>query len=71
MNKLNDLKEIGRRLRELRGIRTRTGTAKEIGISYSALSKYEDGLKLPSDRTKAMIANYYGVTVQSIFFDPR
>ena len=70
MNKALDPKEIGRRLRELRGIRTRTGTAKQIGISYSALSKYEDGLKIPNDHTKTVIANFYGVSVQSIFFDP-
>lgn len=70
MNKVLDPKEIGRRLRELRGIKTRTGTAKQIGISYSALSKYEDGLKTPNDVTKVRIADYYGVPVQQIFFDP-
>ena len=70
MNKVLDPKEIGRRLRELRGIKTRTGTAKQIGISYSALSKYEDGLKTPNDATKVRIADYYGVPVQQIFFDP-
>ena len=62
--------EIGRRLRILRGVRTRTGVAREVGISYSALSKYEDGWKIPNDKTKALIANYYGVSVQSIFFAP-
>jgi DNA-binding XRE family transcriptional regulator len=70
LNKVLDPKEIGRRLRELRGIKTRTGTAKQIGISYSALSKYEDGLKTPNDATKVKIADYYNVPVQSIFFDP-
>lgn len=70
MNKVLDPKEIGRRLRKLRGIRTRTGTAKQIGISYSALSQYECGAKIPNDKTKVLISNYFGVSVQEIFFDP-
>lgn len=70
MNKALDPKEIGRRLRELRGIRTRPGVAKELGISYSALSKYEIGAKSPSDAMKVRLADYYGVSVQRIFFDP-
>ena len=70
MNKVVDPVEIGRRLRILRGIRTRTGVAKEIGVSYSALSKYENGWKVPNDSTKVRIADYYGTTVQRIFFDP-
>lgn len=70
MNTTVNAIEIGRRLRKLRGVRTRTGAAKEIGISYSALSKYEDGRKVPNDGTKVKIANYYSVPVQKIFFDP-
>lgn len=70
MNKVVDPVEIGRRLRILRGIRTRTGVAKEMGLSYSAISKYEDGRKVPNDSTKVRIADYYGTTVQHIFFDP-
>ena len=70
MNKLASPEEIGRRLRLLRGIRTRTGVAREMEISYSAISKYEDGLKVPNDATKVKIANYYCTSVQSIFFDP-
>lgn len=68
MNKLVDPVEIGKRLRELRGVRTRHGAADEIGISYSALAKYECGSKVPNDATKVKIANYYGTTVQKIFF---
>lgn len=70
MNTVVSAEEIGRRLRLLRGIRLRTGVAGEMHISYSALSKYEDGLKIPNDKTKVLIANYYGVPVQTIFFDP-
>ena len=61
--------EIGERLRELRGIRPRTKVAEQMGISYSALCKYEYGEKRPGDETKRKIARYYGKTVQEIFFD--
>ena len=70
MNEAVSLAEIGRRLRKLRGVRTRTGVSKEMKLSYSALSKYEDGIKRPTDATKVAICNYYGVPVQKIFFDP-
>ena len=69
MNRVNSGEEIAKKLRELRGDRVRTATARKMGISYSALCKYENGEKIPNDSTKAIIANFYGVTVQSIFFD--
>ena len=71
MNKVLDPKEIGRRLRELCGIRSRRGVSMELGISYSAMTKYEIGAKVPCDEMKVRIADYYHVTVQSIFFDPK
>lgn len=70
MNKLMNPVVIGNRLRTLRGVRTKTGVAKDLGISYSALCAYEYGDRIPADNVKVLIANYYGVTVQSIFFDP-
>lgn len=62
-------KEIGCRLRELRGIKTRTGVAKELGISYSCLSNYEANGRIPNDEMKVKLANYYGTTVQALFYD--
>lgn len=59
---------VGQRLRELRGCRTATGVAKELGISYSALLKYESDERVPRDEVKKKIAKYYGKSVQSIFF---
>lgn len=67
-NTLVDRKEVGRRLTELRGIRTRVGTAKEIGISNEELSWFERGLRTPTDMKKVLLANYYGVSVQRLFF---
>ena len=69
MNELISMKEVGERIRALRGVRTRTGAAKQMGLSYSALCKYETGAKRPNDETKVRIANFYGKTVQEIFFD--
>lgn len=62
-------KVIGNRLAKLRGSRTQSEVTKAIGISDSALSSYECGERIPRDSIKIKIAAYYGVTVQSIFFD--
>lgn len=62
-------KVIGKRLVNLRGNKTQEMVAKDIGISTSALSMYETGERIPRDTIKVMIAKYYGVSVQSIFFD--
>lgn len=63
-----DPKALGKRLRELRGVRTRTGVAKELGISYSILSFYESGERFPSEKNQQKIAGYYGVSVSDLFY---
>ena len=63
-----DAIEAGKRLRQIRGIRTRYGVAREIGISYSALAFYENGQRTPAGRVKKKIADYYGVPVEFIWF---
>lgn len=60
--------EIGNRLRELRGIRPRTKVAALMGISYSALCKFETGDRIPNDDMKQRIADFYGKSVQQLFF---
>lgn len=64
-----DMTVAGERLRKLRGIRTRAGVSRETGIPYSTLQSYEEGKREPDGRTKEKLACYYGVTVESIFFD--
>lgn len=64
---LSDAVETGKRLRQLRGIRTRSGVAREIGISYSALAFYERGERNPSWRVRKKLADYYGVPEEFIF----
>lgn len=67
-NKQERATEIGRRLRELRGIRTRAGVARAIGVSYAAMCYYESGQRIPPDDVKMQIADYYGKTVSDIFY---
>lgn len=61
--------ENGERLRKIRGIRTRVGAAKEIGISCASLQAYEEGWRNPSPKARKLIADYYGVKEEDLFFD--
>lgn len=63
-----DAKEIGRRLRELRGNRTLEEAANGAGVGQSALTMYELGQRIPRDEAKIRLAKYYGVTVDALFF---
>lgn len=65
------MQQNGERLRKIRGIRTRAGVARETGISCSALQSYEEGWRNPSPGNKQKLAEYYGVEVGEIFFDPK
>jgi putative transcriptional regulator len=49
--------------------RSREEVAKAVGISISTLQMYENGQRIPRDNIKIKLANFYGVTVQIIFFD--
>lgn len=62
---------VGKKLRELRGIRTRVGVARALGISASALQAYETGERMPRDPVKERIAAYYETTVGELFFGNR
>lgn len=59
---------IAKKLIKLRGKKSRSEVAKAIGISVSALSMYENGERIPRDNIKIRLANYYGRTVNFIFF---
>lgn len=66
-----DAKEIGYRLRKLRGNTSREAVADAIGISMSAISMYENGERIPRDIIKVRLAEYYKKSVQEIFFDEK
>lgn len=63
-----DSKLIGSRLKELRENKTQNEVAEAIGVSFSAYSKYEMGIRVPRDEVKVRIADYYKKSVQSIFY---
>lgn len=63
-----DKKKIAKTLVSLRGDKTQKKVATDLGISISALAMYEQGRRIPRDEIKIMIANYYGKSVQEIFF---
>ena len=65
--KLNK-RAISLKLVELRGNKSQEEVAKELGISTSALSMYENGERIPRDPIKIRIADYYNTPIQDIFF---
>lgn len=64
-----DAKAIGKKLASLRGDRTQEEVARAVGISVSAIGMYESGKRIPRDGVKIALANYYGMNIQSLFFD--
>lgn len=60
---------VNDRLKAARGDRTLREVAASIGITPSALSNYESGIRVPRDRIKVKLAGYYGVTIDSLFFE--
>jgi DNA-binding XRE family transcriptional regulator len=64
-----DKQTVGERLRELRGERSREEVAIAAGVTAQAITNYEVGIRTPSDDIKCKLANYFGKTVQEIFFD--
>lgn len=61
--------EIGKRLRDLRGNKTQVEVAMSVGVTKQAINNYEIGARVPSDDIKVKLAEYFGKTVQSIFYD--
>lgn len=59
---------IAKTLIKLRGKKSREEVSKAVGISVSALSMYENGDRIPRDDIKIKLANYYGRSVNFIFF---
>lgn len=64
-----DAKKIGATLRKLRGTKSRNEVAEAIGVSVSAVSMYEIGERVPKDSVKTRYAQFFGRTVEEIFFN--
>lgn len=67
-NRMIDAVEIGKRLRRLRGIMTRKQVQNATGISQGRLGNYEHGTRVPNDEAKVILSNYYGVSIQDLFY---
>lgn len=61
--------KVAKKLISLRGDRSREEVAEAVEISVSALQMYENGQRIPKDKIKIRLANYYGVSVQYLFFE--
>lgn len=62
------MNNFAEKLRVLRGEKSSREVSSVIGISDSTLRMYELGLRVPRDEIKVKLANYYGKSVQDIFF---
>ena len=63
------MKGYGEKLRKLRGSRTQAEIAIAVGTSESAIAMYEREERVPRDRVKVALAEYFKTTVQAIFFE--
>lgn len=61
----------GKRLLALRGTKSQSEVAKAVGIGTSTLAMYETEQRIPRDPIKIKLAQYFGVTVQEIFFNEK
>lgn len=59
---------IGEKLVALREGRSQKEVAEALGISQSALCQYETDERVPRDEIKVRLSNYYGVSVQNLFY---
>lgn len=57
-------------LRKLRGDRTQEEIAAILGITKSSWAMYERDERVPRDEVKIRIANFFGKTVQELFYIP-
>lgn len=68
VEKIMNSKEIGERLRKLRGDKSQLTVANAIGVSNMAISSYERGERIPTDDIKIAISKYFNKSVEEIFF---
>lgn len=64
------MKSIGEKLATLRNDRilTQKELGIEVGVSTASIAMYELDERVPRDEIKKRISNFFGKTVQEIFF---
>lgn len=70
ITRLLDNKRIGKNLKDLRARKKKTisDLSNETGLKESALRNYECGIRIPNYKAMFTLADYYGTTVDYIFF---
>ncbi len=63
-----DRGKIAEQLVALRGDKKQEEIAKELGVTVASISDYEEGIRIPNDALKIKMADYYGTTVEQLFF---
>ena len=60
---------IGNKIKELRKSRgiTQEQLAESIGVSFQAVSKWENGIALPDITLAPILASYFGVSMDTLF----
>lgn len=64
-----DRVKIGQRLLALRGDKTREEVVYFTKLTCKSLESYERGYRLAEDTAKQKLARYYGVSVDSLFYE--
>lgn len=64
-----DAGKIGRKLACLRGKRSQQEVAAAVGVRVSAITNYENGLRIPRDEIKIRLAEFFEVSIDDLFFD--
>jgi DNA-binding XRE family transcriptional regulator len=62
------VKGYGKILKELRGNIPRETVASAVNVSVSAIAMYENEERSPRDEIKLRLADFFGESVQNIFF---
>lgn len=63
-----ELKEVGARLRDLRGEESTQSLAKKLGITPQAIWMYENGERMPRDEVKIAYSEYFHVPIGQLFY---
>lgn len=56
-------------LKILRADRTIEEMAQEVGVTPTSWEMYERGVRVPRDEVKIRISEYFGLSVDTIFFN--
>ena len=63
-----DKRVVSLRFRQLRGKRTQREVAAGIGVSSNLYAMYERGERMPKDKDKPKIAEYFGLSIEDLFY---